>query len=80
MTEANDLSARVARVLAEEVAPALQLDGGAIELLEVRDGVAQVRLHGGCSSCPSTIMAIITGLDQELCRRVPEVQYVEVVS
>ncbi len=80
MSDANDLAARVARVLAEEVAPALQLAGGDIELLEVRDGVARVRLHGGCGSCPSTVMAIITGLDQELCRRVPEVQYVEVVA
>jgi len=79
MSEANDLKARVARVLAEEVAPALQLDGGDIELLDVSDGVAQVRLHGGCSGCPSTIMAIITGLDQELTRRVPEIQYVEAV-
>jgi Fe-S cluster biogenesis protein NfuA len=80
MSESNDLKARVARVLAEEVAPALQMDGGDVELLDVSDGVAQVRLHGGCSGCPSTIMAVITGLDQELCRRVPEIKYVEAVA
>jgi len=80
MSEPDDLTARVARVLAEEVAPSLQMDGGAIELLEVCDGIARVRLHGGCSGCPSTIMAVILGLDQELCRRVPEVRYVEAVA
>jgi Fe-S cluster biogenesis protein NfuA len=77
--EANDLKTRVARVLAEEVAPALHLDATAVELLDVSDGVARVRLHGGCGGCPSTVLAVILGLDQELCRRVPEVQYVEAV-
>jgi Fe-S cluster biogenesis protein NfuA len=79
MSDALELRARVARALSEEVAPALQLEGGAIELLDITDGVARVRLHGGCASCPSTILAIILGLDQELCRRVPEISYVEAV-
>ena len=76
----NDLKTRVARVLAEEVALALHMDGGAVELLDVSDGVAQVRLHGACGGCPSTIQAVIMGLDQELCRRVPEIKYVEAVA
>jgi len=80
MSASDDLKARVAKVLAEEVAPALQMDGAAVELLDVTDGVARVRLHGGCAGCPSTVMAIILGLDQELCRRVPEVSYVEAVA
>jgi Fe-S cluster biogenesis protein NfuA len=80
MSEALDLKARVAAILTDEVAPALQLDGGAIELLEVSGGVARVRLRGGFSCCPSTIMAIVLGLDQELCRRVPEISYVEAVA
>jgi len=53
MSVANDLKTRVAKVLAEEVAPALRMDGGDVELLEVSDGVAQVRLHGGCGGCPN---------------------------
>ena len=73
------LKERVSKVLAEEVAPALQLDGADVELLDVRGGVAQVRLHGGCSGCPSTIMAVVMGIEQELCRRVPEVEYIEAV-
>ena len=80
MSEPNDLKARVARVLAEEVAPVLQMDGGDVELLDVSDGVAQVRLRGGCAGCPSTIQAVVMGLDQELCRRVPEIKYVEAVA
>jgi Fe-S cluster biogenesis protein NfuA len=75
----NDLKARAAKVLAEEVAPALQLDGGDVELLDIDDGVARLRLHGSCGGCPSTLQAVIMGLDQELCRRVPEIKYVEAV-
>jgi Fe-S cluster biogenesis protein NfuA len=53
----DDLKARVVRVLAEEVGPALDLDGTRIEVLDVSDGVAQVRLNGVCSGCPSEARA-----------------------
>ncbi len=76
----EDLKSRVARVLSEEVAPALQMDGADLELLDVSDSIAQVRLRGACGGCPSTIQAVILGLDEELCRRVPEIKYVEVVA
>jgi Fe-S cluster biogenesis protein NfuA len=80
MSAPDDLKSRVAKVLAEEVAPALEMDGTAIELLDIDGGVARVRLRGGCGGCPSTIMAIVLGLDRELCRRVPEISYVEAVA
>ena len=74
-----DLKARVARVLAEQVGPALAMDGTAIEVVDVSDGVAQVRLGGVCSGCPSTIMTVIMGIEQELRKHVPEVEYLEAV-
>jgi Fe-S cluster biogenesis protein NfuA len=76
---ASGLQSRVARILAEEVAPALQMDGGDIELLDVAGGVARVRLLGVCNGCPSTIMAVMMGIEEELRRRVPEVEYIEPV-
>jgi Fe-S cluster biogenesis protein NfuA len=78
-TEPIDLHARVAKVLAEDVAPALQMDGGSIELVDVAGGVARVRLLGVCNGCPSTIMAVMMGIEEELRRRVPEVEYIEPV-
>jgi Fe-S cluster biogenesis protein NfuA len=77
--EGDDLKGRVARVLVEEAAPALQLDGSGIEVLDVRDGVVQVRLGGVCAGCPSSIMTVVMGLEQELRQRIPEVEYLEVV-
>lgn len=77
---ADDLKDRVARALAEEVGPALQMDGAAIEVLDVSQGVARIRLNGVCSGCPSTIMTVLMGMEQELRRRVPEIEYLEAVS
>ena len=76
--EGDDLKARIARALAEEVASALQLEG-TIEVREVRDGVVQLRLAGVCGACPSTIWAVVNGLEQELRQRFAEVEYVEVL-
>ena len=79
MTSTSDLHQRVARVLAEEIAPALAMDGGAVQLIEVVDGVARVRLDGICNGCPSTMMAVLASVEHELHRRVPEVEYIEPV-
>ena len=75
--DTDDLKQRVIRALAEEVGPALQMDGTAIEVVGVSDGVVQVRLGGTCGSCPSSIMAAVMGIEQELRRRIPEVEYLE---
>jgi len=75
----DELRSRVTRFLIEEVAPVLQMDGQNIELLDIHNGVARVRIQGGCDGCPSSIMAIIMGLEQELRRRIPQIEYLEVV-
>jgi Fe-S cluster biogenesis protein NfuA len=75
----DELKNRVKRALIDEIGPALQLDGAAIDVLDVGGGVVQVRLGGVCTGCPSTIMAVVMGLEQELRRRIPEVEYLEAV-
>ena len=77
--DAGDLKARVARVLAEEIAPALQIDGAAVEVLDIDQGVVRVRLHGACSGCPSSVMAVVMGLEHALRQRLPEIEYLEAV-
>ena len=72
-----DLKERVAAALTEHARPALDMDGTQIEVLDVTDGIARLRLGGVCGNCPSSIMAAVTGIEQELRRHVPEVQYVE---
>ena len=78
-TKETPLKERLAKVLAEEVAPLVQMDDGDIELVALEDGVAQVRLHAACLGCPGTVYALIMSIEEELRRRVPEVVYLEVV-
>jgi len=73
----NDLKTRVEQVLRTKVAPALELDGTAIEVIDVADGVARLRLNGACAGCPSTIWTLINGIEQELRQHVPEIEYLE---
>jgi hypothetical protein len=43
------------------------------------EGVARIRLNGVCGCCPSTVMTVIMGIEQELRKHVPEVRYLEAV-
>ena len=65
----------------EEVRPALQRDGGDVELVEVSDeGVVKVRLTGACHGCPMAAMTLQMGIERYLKQRVPEVKTVEAVA
>lgn len=77
--ENGALKQRVARIVAEEVAPLLQMDGTSIEVVAVEDGVVQVRMNGVCGCCPGSVQAVIMGIEDELRRRVPEIEYLEAV-
>ena len=76
----TELEQRVSQVLAEHARPALDMDGAQIEVLDVTDGIARLRLGGVCGNCPSSIMAAVMGLEDLLRRHVPEVKYIEAVA
>jgi Fe-S cluster biogenesis protein NfuA len=62
----------------EKVRPALQRDGGDVELVDVVDGVVKVKLQGACNGCPMATMTLKRGIEQVLKAEIPEVK--EVVS
>ncbi len=63
----------------EKIRPALQADGGDIELIDVADGVVKVRLTGACGGCPMSQMTLKMGVERILKQQVPEVKSVETV-
>ena len=66
-------------VLAElaEIRPALQADGGDVELIEVsEDGVVKVRLTGACHGCPMGMQTLKMGIERQLKQKIPEVREV----
>ncbi|MEA3376250.1 MAG: NifU family protein [Chloroflexota bacterium] len=62
------------------VRPALQADGGDVELVDVSDeGVVSLRLTGACRGCPMATMTLKMGIERTLQKQVPEVTRVEAV-
>lgn len=61
----------------DEIRPALQADGGNIELIEVQeDGVVKVKLLGACGSCPMSQLTLKRGVEARLKAKIPEVKEV----
>ncbi|TRO81228.1 NifU family protein [Trichloromonas acetexigens] len=59
------------------VRPALQADGGDVELIDVtEDGIVKVRLQGACGSCPMSTMTLKMGIERTLKEKVPGVKEV----
>ena len=69
---------RVAAII-ERVRPFIQNDGGDIELVEVFDNKAKVRLSGNCVGCPSASMTLYMGLEQAIKDEIPEFEELVVV-
>jgi len=59
-----------------QIRPALQADGGDVQLVDVNDGVVTVRLRGACSGCPMAAMTLQHGIERVLKEQVPEVKEV----
>ena len=65
------------KAVLETVRPALQADGGDVELVEVTaEGVVKVRLKGACGSCPMSTMTLKMGIERALKEKVPGVKEV----
>jgi len=60
------------------IRPALQADGGDVELIDVADGVVSVRLTGACGGCPMATITLKQGIERVLREQVPDIK--EVVS
>lgn len=72
------LAARVQDVL-DQIRPHVQADGGDIELVDITDGVVQIRLAGSCVGCMYSMMTLQAGVERMLKERVPEIKAVEAV-
>ena len=59
-----------------KIRPALQADGGDIELVDVTDGIVKVRLQGACRGCPMSEMTLRMGVEKTLKQEIPEVREV----
>lgn len=67
---------KVQRVI-KLIRPAVQADGGDIELLGLtNEGDVHIRLHGACVGCPSSSITLQVGIERNLRAHIPEVRRV----
>ncbi len=70
---------RVEKVI-NRIRPAVQMDGGDIQLVDIVDGIVKVRLVGACVGCPSSAMTLKMGIERAIRAEVPEIKSVEAVE
>lgn len=62
------------------IRPALQRDGGNVELVDVTpENIVKVKLVGACGTCPMSTLTLKRGIEATLKQRIPEIAAVEAV-
>ena len=71
------LKDKVQEVL-DQIRPALQRDGGDVELVEVtNEGIVKIKLRGACAHCMGAVMTLKNVVETRLKAAIPEVKGVE---
>jgi len=74
----EDIKKKVEEAISE-IRGALAADGGDIELVDVVDNTAKVKLKGACAGCPGAQMTLQMVVEKRIRERVPEITKVEAV-
>lgn len=63
----------------EQLRPFLEADGGDIQLVDVVDNVAQVKLLGACENCNMSSMTLKAGVEEAVKKVAPQIKGVVAV-
>jgi Fe/S biogenesis protein NfuA len=72
-TLSGDTAQKVVEVLERHVNPSIAMHGGHAELAGLKEGVAYLRLSGGCQGCSMAAVTLRQGIERSLKDLVPEV-------
>ncbi len=72
------LTQKIIRDVLEEIRPAIQMDGGDVELVDydVETKIVTVKLSGACHGCPMSEITLKQGIEQMMKERLPEIREV----
>ena len=73
----SELVHRIEGLLSARIRPAIQSDGGDIELKKYENGIVYVEMHGKCVGCPYAERTLKDGVEKLLKTYIPEVKAVE---
>ena len=68
------LAERVQQVLERRINPGVAMHGGAVTLVDVRDGTVYLQMGGGCQGCGMASVTLTQGIRQILTEEVPEIE------
>lgn len=72
----EDVRQQVQQLLDASINPAIAGHGGYIELIDVQDGTAYVRMSGGCQGCGMADVTLKQGIERMILEEVPAVSEV----
>jgi Fe-S cluster biogenesis protein NfuA len=65
ISEMSNEEIQVLQIL-DSLRPAMEADGGGVELISVQDGVVKIKFKGACLVCPSINMTLKLGIEKAL--------------
>ncbi|HEX4778635.1 MAG TPA: NifU family protein [Acidimicrobiia bacterium] len=69
----GEVAQRVLQVLDQQINPAIAAHGGRADLVAVEEGVAYLRLGGGCQGCGLAAVTLSQGIEVAILDAVPEI-------
>ncbi|CAF1551084.1 unnamed protein product [Rotaria magnacalcarata] len=75
--EDDDTTAMIKELLDSRIRPTVQEDGGDVTFVSFSNGIVKLKLQGACTSCPSSMITLKSGIQNMLQFYVPEVTAVE---
>jgi len=79
-TPDDEIRQRIQTLLTTQVAPALAAHGGAVKLVDVKNGEAFLELSGGCRGCAASRMTLQDGIARLIRQEIPEVTKIHDVT
>ncbi len=69
----------IKELLDTKIRPTVQEDGGDVVYVGYENGIVKLKLQGSCSSCPSSIVTLKSGIQNMLQFYIPDIKGVEQV-
>ncbi|KAA3597197.1 MAG: NifU family protein [Calditrichaeota bacterium] len=61
-----DLNQKIEDIFDKMLRPAIAMDGGILELVEIKEGKVKVAMKGACGTCPSSLITLKNGIEKTL--------------
>ena len=68
----EEVKSRIQKILDEMINPAVASHGGWVELLDVKDSIAYLKLGGGCQGCGMVNVTLKQGIESTLKEEIPQ--------